>query len=153
MQWTPFVTVAAVAQRGDQFLVVEEHANGGVVYNQPAGHLERDETLVEAVRREVLEETGWDFEPQAVIGVYLFTSPQPDVSYLRVCFAGHCLQHHPERPLDTGIVSAPWMSRDQLAAAESRLRSPLVLRCIDDYLAGRNYPLSMLTHLPISRFT
>jgi len=147
MRWTPFVTVAAIAQRGDQFLVVEERADGALVFNQPAGHVERDETLVEAVRREVLEETGWDFEPQSVVGVYLYTSPQPDVSYLRVCFAGQCLLHHPDRPLDEGIVHAPWMSRDQLVREQARLRSPLVLRCIDDYLAGRNHPISLLTHI------
>lgn len=147
MPWTPFVTVAAIAHRDDQFLVVEEQADGGLVFNQPAGHLERRETLFEAVRREVLEETGWDFEPQSVVGVYLYASPQPDVSYLRVCFAGHCLAHHADRPLDEGIVRALWMSRAELAAAGPRLRSPLVLRCIDDYLAGRDYPLSILAHL------
>ena len=149
MRWTPFVTVAAIAQRGDQFLLVEEHADGDLVFNQPAGHLDPDETLVEAVQREVLEETGWDFEPRFVVGVYLYASPQPDVSYLRVCFAGECLRHHPDRPLDKGIVRAHWMSRADLAREQSRIRSPLVLQCIDDYLAGRNFPISMLTHLPI----
>lgn len=144
MQWTPYVTVAAVIEREGRFLMVEEEIEGRIVFNQPAGHLEHGETLVDAARREVLEETAWHFRPQAVVGLYLYAPPASERSYLRVCFRGVCEDHEPERGLDKGILRAPWLSREDLLAERERLRTPLVLRCIDDYRAGRTFPLELL---------
>lgn len=144
MQWTPYVTVAAIIEREGRFLMVEEEIDGRVVINQPAGHLERGESLAEAARREVLEETAWHFRPQAVVGVYLYAPSGSERSYLRVCFLGVCDAHEPARALDKEILRAPWLSRDELLAQRERLRTPLVLRCIDDYRAGRSFPLDLL---------
>lgn len=144
MQWAPHVTVAAVIEREEHFLVVEEQVHGRLLYNQPAGHWEVGESLTAGAVRETLEETGWDFEPQALLGVYHWVHPGKSETYLRFCFTGPLLQHHPQRPLDTGIVRAVWMSRDELAACRDRHRSPLVLACVDDYLAGKRFPLTLL---------
>ena len=144
MQWTPYVTVAAVIERDERFLMVEEAIEGRVVFNQPAGHLERDESLVEAARREVLEETAWHFRPEAVVGLYLYAPHASERSYLRVCFCGSCEDHRPERGLDKEILRAPWLSREELLAQRERLRTPMVLRCIDDYRAGHAFPLDLL---------
>lgn len=146
MPWKPNVTVAAIARREDKFLVVEEEDNEIVVYNQPAGHLEQNETLVDAVKREVLEETAWDFQPEAVTGLYLYHNPRVDITYLRVCFYGTCLKHYPDKKLDTGILAVRWMNRQELEANRDRLRSNMVLRCIDDFLGGKRYPLDLLNH-------
>ncbi len=143
----PHLTVAAVVEREGRYLVVEENERGRIVFNQPAGHVEAGETLVEAVVRETLEETAWHFEPRYLIGLYRYYSPWNEVTYLRLCFAGRVVGHEPERPLDRGIVQALWMSRDELLANEPRLRSPMVLRCIDDYVDGRRYPLDLLTEV------
>jgi 8-oxo-dGTP pyrophosphatase MutT (NUDIX family) len=147
MIWTPHVTVAAVAERDGRFLMVEEESDGEVVFNQPAGHLDRGESLIQAVVREALEETAWDFRPEAVVGIYLWTHPARSVSYLRVAFCGDCVGQQAARPLDRGILRAVWLSRQELAQAHARLRSPMVLRTVDDYLAGRRYPLCLLSHL------
>jgi 8-oxo-dGTP pyrophosphatase MutT (NUDIX family) len=146
MVWKPHVTVSAVCERRDRFLVVEERVRGRLVVNNPAGHLEDDESLIEAVLRETLEETGWEFAPEFVTGLYLWKSPSSAKTFLRVNFFGHAMRHHPAHALDRGIVRALWMSRDELAGC-GRLRSPLVLRCVDDYLAGKHYPLDVLSHL------
>lgn len=146
MRWKPHVTVAAIARRNDKYLVVEEEDNGLIVFNQPAGHLDKDETLVEAVKREVLEETAWDFQPEAVTGIYLYHSPRVDITYLRVCFYGSCVNHNPEQILDTGILGAHWMSKQELEAKRDRMRSKLVIQCIEDFLAGKRYPLELLNH-------
>lgn len=139
------VTVAAVVERDGRFLTVEETSDGGpVVFNQPAGHLEPGETLIEAVRREVLEETAYWFEPRGLVGLYLYTNPSSLVTYLRVCFYGACSAHDETRMLDPEIVRAVWLTREELTGLEHRLRTPLVLRCLDDYLAGRRYPLSLI---------
>lgn len=147
MIWKPHVTVAAVIEREQRFLMVEEEVDGKVVYNQPAGHLDAGESLIEAVARETLEETAWHFLPSAVIGIYLWTQPASETTYLRVCFSGLCQGHEPDRPLDEGIRVAPWMTRAELCRQGERLRSPLVLRCVDDYLAGKHYPLALLNRL------
>lgn len=147
MSWKPDVTVAAVVERDGRFLFVEERANGRVVLNQPAGHVESGETFIEAVARETLEETGWTFEPQAVVGVYLWQPETLSRTFLRVAFAGALGGHDPARPLDRGILRTRWLERDQLLAAQPKHRSPLVQRCVDDYLAGARYPLELLTHL------
>jgi 8-oxo-dGTP pyrophosphatase MutT (NUDIX family) len=147
MQPRPIVTVAAVAECNGRFLIVEEHADGAVVLNQPAGRLEADETPAEAVRREVFEESGWEFEPESVVGIYLYPSPAQNVTYLRLCFSGRCVTHHPQHPLDAGILRVCWMSRAELAAQSGRLRSPLVLRCIDDFLGGVSHPLGLISRV------
>ncbi len=141
------VTVAAVTERAGRFLMVEERVSGSTVINQPAGHLEPGESLVEAVIRETLEETAWALEPEAVTGIYLWQTPDQSRSFLRVAFAGQCRGHDPDRHLDTGIIAAHWLTREDLAGQAERLRSPMVMRCIDDYLAGIRYPLDCLTQV------
>ncbi len=145
--WRPHVTVAAVAEREGRFLLVEELIDGRLLYNQPAGHLDENESLITAVVRETREETAWEFEPEALIGLYLWKAPDSGKTFLRVAFAGRCLRHHPQQALDAGVQRAQWLCRDEVAAMAERLRSPLVLRCIDDHLRGRRYPLDMLQHL------
>ncbi|HEX6571953.1 MAG TPA: NUDIX hydrolase [Steroidobacteraceae bacterium] len=151
MVWKPDVTVAAVVERDGKFLFVEERAGGRVVLNQPAGHLENGETLFEAVTRETLEETGWSFVPEHVVGLYVWQPEHLARTFLRVAFRGRLEGHDPARPLDHGIVRTRWLDRDQLLAAQPKHRSPLVLRCVDDYLAGSRHPLEVLTHLMRSR--
>ena len=145
----PRVTVASVVERDGRFLVVEERSDsgGGLVINQPAGHVEHGETLAEAVARETFEETAWRFSPEFLVGVYVWAHPSGSSSYLRVCFGGSVHGHEPDSPLDAGIERALWLSREELAAQGGRLRSPLVLGVIDDYLAGERYPLSVLKSL------
>lgn len=146
MQWKPNVTVAAIAEQDDCFLLVEENADGLVVFNQPAGHLEKDETLITAVKREVMEETAWEYEPENIVGIYLYPNPHNEIVYLRVCFYGKCIKHYPEKILDNEIIRTVWLSREELEVNKDAMRSPMVLGCIDDYLAGKNYPLDILNH-------
>jgi len=145
--WKPNVTVAAIIQRDERFLIVEEVADGRTVFNQPAGHLDEGESLIEAVQREAMEETGCRFEPDAVVGLYLYPSREAGTTYLRICFSGTCSGDPATTGLDKGILRAVWMTRDELARAERRLRSPLVLRCIDDFHRGRQFPLDILAHI------
>jgi 8-oxo-dGTP pyrophosphatase MutT (NUDIX family) len=147
MVWKPDVTVAAVAERDGKFLFVEERASGRVVLNQPAGHLEDGETFLEAVVRETLEETAWQFEPRAVVGVYVWRPAHLTRTFLRIAFAGELGAHDPARPLDRGILRTRWLTRGQLDGPAMRLRSPLVSQCVDDYMAGARYPLSLISHL------
>jgi len=147
MTWKPDVTVAAVAQRDGKFLFVEERSGGRVVLNQPAGHVEDGETFLEAVVRETLEETAWRFEPQAVVGGYVWRPPHAARTFLRVAFSGDLRDHDPARPLDRGILRTRWLTREQLHEPRLRLRSPLVTQCLDDYLAGVRHPLSLISHL------
>jgi 8-oxo-dGTP pyrophosphatase MutT (NUDIX family) len=146
MIWKPNVTVAAVLEQDGRFLLVEEHTGQGVLFNQPAGHWEPNETLANGAVREVLEESAYDFEPRHLLGVYRWHSDNSNVTYLRFAFTGDILAHHPERPLDKGIIRAVWMTPDEIHATTARHRSPLILRCVEDYLAGRRYPLDLLTH-------
>jgi ADP-ribose pyrophosphatase YjhB (NUDIX family) len=143
--WTPRVTVAAVVERQNRFLMVREGIDGQLVHNQPAGHLEDGESLLAAVCREVKEETAWTFRPEGLVGIYRWRMPDGGRTYLRFCFHGGCADHDPGQPLDEGIAEAAWLSREALADAP--LRSPLVLRCLDDYLAGRRLPLNALQDL------
>lgn len=147
MRWKPNVTVAAVIEQNNHFLMIEEEADGELVINQPAGHLEENETFFEAVSREVLEETAREFEADRITGLYHYPSPHNDITYIRICFSGHCTTHHQDRQLDAGITRAMWMTRKEIEAEQKRLRSPLVLKCIDDYLAGEQYPLELLQHI------
>ena len=146
-RFRPDVTVAAVVERGGRFLFVEERARGRIVINQPAGHLEDGESLVDAVVRETLEETGWQLRPEALVGIYQWRNPADGRSFLRIAFTGSVLHHEPARPLDEPILRTLWMDRTELQAASGRLRSPMVTRCVEDYLAGRRYPLDTLSHL------
>jgi len=147
MIWKPNVVVAAIIERDGYFLLVEEEADGQLVLNQPAGHLDEGESLVDAVVRETLEETAWHFEPQALVGVYRWPHPEKPLTYLRFAFCGKVAHQDPDRTLDHGIVRALWMNLDELRAARARHRSPLIERCVDDYLAGQRYPLELLKDL------
>ena len=146
MIWKPNVTVAAIIEQDGRFLLVEEHTSHGIRFNQPAGHLEEGESLLTAVAREALEETAYEFEPQHLVGVYRWPAPQSDITYLRFAFAGRTLAHHPERALDEGIIRAVWMTPQEISASQAQHRSPLVLRCVEDYLSGKRYPLDLLVH-------
>ena len=146
MIWKPHVTVAAVIEHDGKFLLVEENTSQGLLFNQPAGHLEPNESLIAGVTREVLEESARDFIPQYLIGIYRWHSTAADTTYLRFAFGGQVTQYYPERTLDEGIVHAVWMSPEEIRASQSRHRSPLILRCVEDYLAGKRYPLEILTH-------
>ena len=146
MVWTPRVTVAAVIENEAKFLLVEEDTGQEphTVFNQPAGHLEEGESLINAVIRETLEETGYDFNPTAVTGVYRWIEPNSGETYLRVCFTGELGQYYPDLELDNGIVGPRWVTEGELAQLGPCLRSPLVKRCIEDYQAGKRFPLSLL---------
>jgi 8-oxo-dGTP pyrophosphatase MutT (NUDIX family) len=146
MIWKPNVTVAAVVARDGKFLLVEEETDEGLAFNQPAGHLERGESLVAAVIRETREETAYDFHPTHLVGIYHWQHPSKDLTYLRFAFAGELRGFDPDRRLDTGIIAARWLSFDEVVAVQERHRSPLVRRCIDDLRAGRRYPLESLVH-------
>ena len=142
--WKPSATVAAVVERDGRFLLVEERIDGRLVLNQPAGHLDPDESLVAACRREVLEETAHRFEPTALVGIYRWHYAAQDVTFLRFCFRGR-IEGLEERPLDREIVALHWLSREALAARRAEHRSPLVQRCVEDYLAGRQFPLAVFS--------
>jgi len=153
MPRTPDITVAAVTETDGRFLVVEERINRRLVFNQPAGHVERGETLLAAVVREVREETAWGFTPRALIGVYLWRNPSSGRSTMRFAFTGTVADHHAQQPLDRGIVCTHWLSREDLLEREQRLRSPLVLRCIEDYLGGTRRPLETVGDLDLQTAT
>lgn len=148
-QQRPRLTVAAVVERDQRFLVVEERAtpDGDLVINQPAGHVEHGESLLDAVIRETFEETAWRFTPEALVGIYLWEHPSKRFSYLRFSFIGSVSDHNPSKRLDEGIARALWLTREELDSSDWRLRSPLVLRVIDDYMAGERYPLSVLKNV------
>lgn len=150
--WKPHVTVSAVVQHQDRFLLVEERVGGRVQYNNPAGHLEEGESLTAAVRREVREEAARDFHPEVITGIYLWRNADSGKTFLRVSFAGGVSNHDPEQDLDDGILRTLWATRDEIASGDLEMRSPLVLQSIDDHLAQRHYPLEMLNHLPDGDF-
>ncbi len=147
MIWKPHATVAAIIERDNKFLMVEELIDGNRVFNQPAGHLDPDESLIDAVIRETREETAWQFLPEAVTGIYLWKHPDNGESFLRVAFCGQCRDRVSEQNLDDGILQAVWKSRDELIQHEQNLRSPMVINCIDDYLAGKRYPVDILVNV------
>jgi 8-oxo-dGTP pyrophosphatase MutT (NUDIX family) len=146
MLWKPNVTVAAVIERDGKFLLVEEETSQGARFNQPAGHLEADESLLDAATREVLEESAYHFVPQHLLGIYRWHSADSDTTYLRFAFTGEVTGHDPDRPLDTGILQAVWLTPDEIRATQPRHRSPLILRCVEDYLDNKCYPLDLLVH-------
>ena len=143
----PRVTVATIVARDDTFLVVEESTSSGLRLNQPAGHVESGEAMIDAAMRETLEESGWRVTPTALIGIYQWRSPSSGETFVRFAFAADALTHDPLRPLDEGIVRAFWMPYAELAAARDRHRSPLVLRCVEDFRAGRRHPLDFVTEV------
>ena len=147
-RWSPRVAVAAVVESGGRYLLVEERTAEGLRLNNPAGHLEQGETPLQAVIRETLEETGRDFVPEALLGVYLSRFLHPargeDLTYLRLAWCGRVGEPRPGHRMEDGIVGTVWLTRDEIHAAAARLRSPLVLRCIDDHAAGRRLPLDAL---------
>ncbi len=147
MTWRPDLTVAAIVQRDDRFLMVEERIRDTLVYNQPAGHVEDGESILDAVIRETLEETAWRFVPQHLLGVYLWRNPDNGHSFLRVAIIGQAVEQVPGQQLDTGIVAAHWLDRATLQQRRAQWRSPLVMRCIDDYLAGHRHELDALRYL------
>jgi 8-oxo-dGTP pyrophosphatase MutT (NUDIX family) len=147
MVWKPNVTVAAVIERQGEFLLVEEKSSGSVLlFNQPAGHLEKGESLLQAVVRETLEETAYHFKPTAITGIYQWRHPQKDITYLRFTFTGEITGHEPKRKLDHGIVRTAWLTPDAIRSEAARHRSPLVAQCLEDYLKGTRIPLELLSH-------
>jgi 8-oxo-dGTP pyrophosphatase MutT (NUDIX family) len=162
-RWKPSVTVAAVIEESGRFLLVEEHTPEGLRLNNPAGHLDPGESPAEACARETLEETAYQFTPQALVGVYLarFQRSLPDqigpaiddITYLRFAFCGSLGARDALRTLDTGIVGTLWLTADEIRANTNRLRSPLVLQCMEDYLAGQRFGLELIhTHPSVQAF-
>ncbi len=146
-RWKPNVTVAAVVEREGRFLLVEEHTSDGLRLNNPAGHLDQGETPAQGCERETLEETGYSFTPTALVGIYLSRQgrgSEADTTYLRFAYCGDLGEHHPQRALDDGIVGTVWLTADEVRASAHRHRSSMVLRCIEDYLAGRRFPLDLV---------
>lgn len=142
--WYPHVTVATVIERDGKFLLVEEQTSRGLVYNQPAGHLDPDEDLVHAAVRETLEETAWHVRVTGLLGLALYTAPSNGITYHRTTFIAEPLRHDPGLTLDTGVERALWLDYEQIVAAEEHLRSPLVLTAVQQYRAGHRYPLDMI---------
>lgn len=145
--WRPHVTVATIVEKDGKFLLVEEICHGKRVLNQPAGHLEPKETLIEAAHRETLEETGWDVKIEGVCGVSLYRSPNNGVTYARTLFFASPIAEVEGALLDDDIIAPHWLTLDEIQQKQDMLRSPLVLKSIDHYLSGHRYPLSILLHL------
>lgn len=145
--WKPNTTVAAIVEKNGQFLLVEESTSRGNRFNQPAGHLEDGETIIDAVIRETLEETAYDFMPEALLGIYHWKHNHNKTTYLRFAFIGSVSNHYPEQALDDGIIRAVWMGIEEIRQQQHLMRSDQVLTCFEDYLAGKRYPLATITHL------
>ena len=144
MTWKPHATVAVVVEDDQgRFLLVEEVSGGKVVFNQPAGHIEENEAILDAVRRETLEETGWEIEPVYFLGVYTYKAPANGVTYYRFCYAAKAIRHATDE-LDTGIIGPHWLTPEEIRELGDQLRSPLVLQCIEDYRNGRKFPLDVV---------
>jgi len=144
------LTVAAIACRSNRFLMVEEMVGNSQVINQPAGHVEPGESPYDAVIRETLEESAWRFVPEAITGIYLWHHPSNGKSFLRVAFCGRCTDHQPERSLDDGILRTLWLSRESLIEKGGQLRTPMVIRSIDDYLNGVRLPCDTIQSMPVN---
>ena len=144
MTWAPHVTVATIIERDNRFLLVYEEADGKKVYNQPAGHLDPNETLREAAIRETLEETGWTVKLTGVVGINLYTAPSNGITYVRTTFIADTVSLDADRKLDTGIIEAVWLTYEEVLARKDRLRSPMTLQIIEEYRAGRRFPLEVV---------
>jgi 8-oxo-dGTP pyrophosphatase MutT (NUDIX family) len=148
MIWKPNVTVAAIVEQAGQYLLVEEEpaTNSGVLLNQPAGHLDAGESIIQAVIRETLEETAYHFVPEYIVGIYQWHSNSNDTTYVRFAFCGQVTHYDPTRTLDAGIIRAAWFDLAKINELASQHRSPLVMQCIKDHMAGKHYPLELITH-------
>lgn len=146
-QWMAHATVAAIIEQDGKFLLVEEMTDRGNRFNQPAGHLEDNETLLEAVIRETQEETAYTFTPKALLGIYHWKHQHNATTYLRFAYIGEVSNHQPAQALDDGIIRTVWMSIDEIREKALLMRSPQVLTCIEDYLSGQTFPLDVITHL------
>jgi ADP-ribose pyrophosphatase YjhB (NUDIX family) len=144
MHQLPHITVATIVERAGKFLMVKENSGGRLVYNQPAGHVEIKESLLDAAIRETLEETAWRVNLEQLLGIYQYTSPENGITYIRHCFIAKAISPRTERDLDEDIVEAVWVSLEELEHRESEMRSPLVLEVIRDYVKGIRYPLSLI---------
>ena len=147
MRWSPHITVAAVLEKDQQFLFVQENIADKRVINQPAGHLEDNETLLQATCREVLEETGWYYQPTSLVGIYHWKSPNDAETFIRFCFTGYLIEHDASRELDNVIEQVLWLSMDEVQKRKHEMRSPLVTRCVEDYQSGSRIDLSVLNHI------
>lgn len=147
MSWSPHVTVSVLVEQNDRFLMVEERVNGRPVINQPSGHWERGETLFEGAIRETLEETCWDVELSELLGIYEYEPPELGYTFIRFMFVGRALQEREGAELDPSILRAMWMSEEDIRQQAGQHRSPMVQAAIDDYRAGRRYPLELVAHL------
>ena len=146
MSWYPHITVATIVEQDGRFLIVEELDDGQIVFNQPAGHLEINESLIAAAVRETLEETGWLVEPTNIIDISLYTSGKNDITYFRTSFAAKALEQVPGATLDEGIIQPRWLTLDELKSGHFSLRSPMVTYVIERYLSGIKYPLDLVTY-------
>ena len=146
-QFKPNTTVAAIIEQNGKFLLVEEETDRGNRYNQPAGHLEDGESLIQAVIRETMEEAAYEFMPEALLGVYQWKHPHNDTTYLRFAFIGKAGVHYPMQELDEGIIRTVWMDIDEIRDKAGLMRSPQVITCVEDYLAGKRFPLNVITNL------
>jgi 8-oxo-dGTP pyrophosphatase MutT (NUDIX family) len=142
--WKPSVTVAAVIERQGRFLLIQERISGRLVLNQPAGHLDPGESLADACRREAMEETAHHFEPTALVGIYRWRDPRKDFTFLRFAFRGN-VGAAENRPLDKEIVAVHWLTPDEIEQRKAEHRSPLVQKCVDDFLAGNSFPLDVFS--------
>jgi len=147
-EWYPHLTVATIIENNGNFLIVKELSDGKTVLNQPAGHVDENETLIEAAVRETLEETGWHVQIDALVGFYMYTSPSNGTTYFRALFTATALKEEPNYRLDDGILEALWLNLEEIRERQSMLRSPMVLQCVEDYLAGKRLPLDYISHIP-----
>lgn len=147
-RWKPNVTVAAIIERDGRYLLIEEHTQEGLRLNNPAGHLDPGESPADACAREALEETAHPFTPTALVGIYMSRFQRPatgeDITYLRMAFCGDIGEHQAHLKLDEGIVRTLWMTPEEIRVSVQRHRSPLVLQCIEDHLAGQRFPLQVI---------
>lgn len=142
--WAPHVTVATIVESDGRYLMVYEKADGKLVYNQPAGHLDPNETLKEAAIRETVEETGWTVELTGVVGIHLYTAPSNGITYFRTTFIANAISHDATRELDTGIIEAVWLTYEEIIGRKEQLRSPMTLQIIEEYRAGKWFSLDVI---------
>lgn len=149
MIWTPRATVATIVEQDGRFLFVDEVADGKRVLNQPAGHVDEREPILQAALRETVEETGWEVEITHLIGIYTYTNPEL-ITYYRFCYAARPVRQIPDAKLDHDIIGPVWLSLEELNARREQWRSPLVIKCVEDYVAGRRFPLDLVYEHPFT---